>query len=74
LPEFPQESTDVLIYLFAGEISIEGSDKLRPGESLLVGNTQLRLIAHETSDVILFVTNSASTYTANGMYSGNINR
>jgi redox-sensitive bicupin YhaK (pirin superfamily) len=74
LPEFPQTATDVLIYLFKGEITIEGSETLMPGESLLVGNEKFRLVANETSDVVLFVTNRAGTYTINGMYSGDINR
>jgi redox-sensitive bicupin YhaK (pirin superfamily) len=74
LPEFPEAATDVLVYLFGGEITIEGSERLKPGESLLVRKEQLRLVAQETSDVILFVTNSDGEFAVNGMYSGDINR
>jgi redox-sensitive bicupin YhaK (pirin superfamily) len=64
--------TDVLIYLFDGELTIAGAGKLKAGESMLVGNEQLELFAIQTSDVVLFATNSSAKFAVDGMYSGDI--
>jgi redox-sensitive bicupin YhaK (pirin superfamily) len=72
MPELPEDATDVLVYLFEGELTIEGAGTLKTGESMLVGNEQLELFAGQTSDIVLFVTNSAGKFAVNGMYSGDI--
>jgi len=72
MPELPEDATDVLVYLFEGELSIEGAGTLKTGESMLVGNEPLELFAGETSDIVLFLTNSAGIFAVNGMYSGDI--
>ncbi|MBC7935474.1 MAG: hypothetical protein H7Y86_09010 [Rhizobacter sp.] len=72
LPSMPVKDATCLIYLFAGEITVNESVNLKRGESVLVENETIELSALQTSDALLFITDKNSTYSKGGMYSGNV--
>jgi quercetin 2,3-dioxygenase len=72
LPIMPVKDATCLIYLFAGEITVNENINLKKGESVLVENETIELKALQTSDVVIFITDKNSTYFKDGMYSGNV--
>ncbi|SFQ68680.1 pirin family protein [Hymenobacter arizonensis] len=60
-----------LLYVFAGEVVVNNHLTLSKGESLLLENEAAQLVAGPTSDLVLLVTDPASAYSDQGMYSGN---
>jgi hypothetical protein len=57
--------------VFAGKVVVNDDITLAKGESLLLENEAAQLVAGATSDLVLLVTDPASTYSDQGMYSGN---
>lgn len=71
LPPMPVERASCLLYVFDGEVLVQGEIALTKGESLFIENEAITFTARQTSDVVLFVTDKNSRYATNGMYSGN---
>lgn len=74
LPPLPVKNATLLLYVFEGEVSVSNGDVLKTGESLLIEGELPKFTALSESDVVLFVTDKNSTYSEDGMYSGNKNR
>lgn len=60
-----------LFYLMKGEIQVNESTIITSGESVLIENESPVFKALETSDVVLFTTQTDAEYFEKGMYSGN---
>jgi len=72
LPEAPSENVAFLFYVFQGKISINETMALATGESVLSQSENPSFQALETSDIILFITQTDSVHFDGGMYSGNL--
>lgn len=72
LPEFSDEDVAFLLYVFDGEIQINGEMPLMTGESVLIENEAPSFTAQETTDVVLFITQTNAPHFDGGMYSGNL--
>ena len=71
LPPLPVNGATCLLYVFGGDVVANETISLTTGESLLVEGESIRLSATQTSDVVLFVTDTHAPYSVAGMYSGN---
>lgn len=74
LPELPAANATCLLYVFEGEVLVNQNITLTKGESILLENESIQFEARQTSDLVLFVTDQNTEYTATGMFSGNQNR
>jgi hypothetical protein len=72
LPEAPAENCTFLFYVFDGEININETMVLNTGESMLIENENPTFRAVETSDIVLFITQTDAVHFDEGMYSGNL--
>jgi redox-sensitive bicupin YhaK (pirin superfamily) len=72
LPRAPAENTAFLFYVFNGEIQVNGDMLLTTGESVLIENENPLFTALETSDIVLFITQTDAVHFDGGMYSGNL--
>jgi redox-sensitive bicupin YhaK (pirin superfamily) len=72
LPRAPAENTAFLFYVFNGKIQVNGDMPLTTGESVLIEKENPLFNAHETSDIILFITQTDAIHFDGGMYSGNL--
>jgi redox-sensitive bicupin YhaK (pirin superfamily) len=72
LPESPAENVAFLFYVFDGEVTINDNIVLNPGESALLENEGPTFRAVETSDIVLFITQTDAVHFDGGMYSGNL--
>ena len=72
LPEMPDENLAFLFYVFNGEVQVNGSMLLATGESVLIERENPLFNAHETSDIVLFITQTDAAHFDGGMYSGNL--
>jgi redox-sensitive bicupin YhaK (pirin superfamily) len=72
LPEIPAENTAFLFYVFNGEIAVNGNMFLHTGESVLIEAENPRFNALETTDIVLFITQTNAAHFDGGMYSGNL--
>jgi redox-sensitive bicupin YhaK (pirin superfamily) len=72
LPEIPAEKIAFLFYVFNGEIEVNGSMLLNAGESVLIETKNTLFNALETTDIVLFITQTNATHFDSGMYSGNL--
>ncbi len=71
LPELPAAHASCLLYVFEGEVLVNGETTLFKGESIFLEDESVQLEARQTSDLVLFVTDKHAEYSATGMYSGN---
>jgi redox-sensitive bicupin YhaK (pirin superfamily) len=71
LPTMPIVRASCLLYVFDGEVLVQGGITLTKGESMFIENEAITFTARQTSDMVLFVTDKNSRYATNGMYSGN---
>lgn len=71
LPPLPVSGATCLLYVFGGEIMANETISLTTGESLLVEGESIRFSATQTSNIVLFVTDTHAPYSVAGMYSGN---
>lgn len=72
LPEAPAENCTFLFYVFDGEITANETTVLTTGESVLIEIESPKIRAAETSDIILFITQTDAVRFDGGMYSGNL--
>lgn len=72
LPEMPAENIAFLFYVFNGEIQVNGDMLLTTGESVLIETENPIFNALETSDIVLFITQTNAVHFDGGMYSGNL--
>jgi len=72
LPEMPAENLASLFYVFNGEVQVNGNMLLAAGESVLIEKENPLFSAHETSDIVLFITQRDAVHFDGGMYRGNL--
>lgn len=72
LPEMPIENIAFLFYMFNGEVQVNGDMLLTTGESVLIETENPIFNALETSDIVLFITQTNAVHFDGGMYSGNL--
>lgn len=72
LPELSIENTSFLFYVFNGDIQVNDNIQLNTGESVLIENENPTFIASETTDIVLFITQTNAKHFDGGMYSGNL--
>jgi redox-sensitive bicupin YhaK (pirin superfamily) len=71
LPELSIKNASCLLYVFGGEVLVNQETTLVKGESIFLEGESIGFEALQTSDLVLFVTDKNTQYTATGMYSGN---
>jgi len=72
LPEFTKLGLTAILYVFQGNAEINEEFKLEKGESIVFDdNETINIKTHQSTELVLFMTNEASTYYSGGMYSGN---
>lgn len=72
LPEMSAENLAFLFYVFNGEIQVNADMVLKTGESVLIEKENPVFNALETTDIVLFITETDATHFDGGMYSGNL--
>jgi redox-sensitive bicupin YhaK (pirin superfamily) len=72
LPDAPAENCAFLFYVFDGKIDVSETISLAIGESVLIEKEDPTFRAVETSDVVLFITQTNAAHFDGGMYSGNL--
>lgn len=72
LPEAPCENAAFLFYVFDGKIKVNKTMALITGESMLVEMEDPTFRATETTDIVLFITQTDAVYFDGGIYSGNL--
>jgi quercetin 2,3-dioxygenase len=72
LPEASDDDTALLFYVFNGAIQVDENLILTIGESILVETENPLFTALETSDIVLFITQTNAAHFDGGMYSGNL--
>jgi redox-sensitive bicupin YhaK (pirin superfamily) len=72
LPEAPTGNCTFLFYVFDGKINVDGTMVLLEGESTLIEDESPTFRAVETSNIMLFVTQTDAVHFDGGMYSGNL--
>jgi quercetin 2,3-dioxygenase len=72
LPEAPSENSAFLFYVFEGKIKVDETMALATGESALIERENPTFRAIETSDILLFITQTTAVHFDGGMYSGNL--
>lgn len=70
LPNLHSEKLTLLLYVFKGSISLNGSLEASKGESFLIKNETISIDSNE-AELVLFVTNENAEIFKGGMYSGN---
>ena len=71
LPEPPAKNVAFLFYVFAGNIQVGDGTALQPGDSIIIEQENPSFRALETSDIVLFITQTTAVHFDGGMYSGN---
>lgn len=72
LPEAPAENCSFLFYVFDGRIKINETIALASGESAWVEMESPTFLATQTTDIVLFITQTTAGHFDGGMYSGNL--
>lgn len=73
LPEQSDSDIAFLFYVFSGKVSIDKNIILETGDSMLIEKESPQFQALETSDIVLFTTQTTAAHFDGGMYSGNQN-
>jgi hypothetical protein len=71
LPKTPVNDVAFLFYVFGGKVQVDNNTVLETGESMLIEQESPAFLALETSDIVLFITQTSATHFDGGMYSGN---
>lgn len=71
LPELPVANASCLVYLFNGKVTVNDTIELKKGESIFEEKENIRIVANEDSDLVLFITDRNAVYYEGGMFSGN---
>ena len=74
LPDAPDENSAFFFYVFKGEIQVNDNMLLTTGESVLIEKENPLFNALETTDIILFITQTTADHFDGGMYSGNLQK
>lgn len=70
LPEIPIQNASLLLYVFEGLVQVNDFT-LTKGESIIIEEVQPTILANQTSDIVLFITDKNTSCFKGGMYSGN---
>jgi redox-sensitive bicupin YhaK (pirin superfamily) len=70
LPEISINNSGLLLYVFDGLAQVNDIS-LTKGESLIIEEEQPIILASQTSDIVLFITDKFTSHFEGGMYSGN---
>lgn len=72
LPSLASEGLTCMLYVYNGSITINDTQKLHKKEGLIIHDEDLQIATGDTTaELVLFVTDEASTYFDEGMFSGN---
>jgi redox-sensitive bicupin YhaK (pirin superfamily) len=71
LPELPKNNLTYLLYVFNGNVKVNGNINLEKKESLVIKEEVITIDADKESELVLFVTDEESDIFYGGMYSGN---
>jgi redox-sensitive bicupin YhaK (pirin superfamily) len=72
LPDTPNKDTALLFYVFNGAMQVDENLILNTGESVLIETGDPLFTALESSDIVLFITQTTAAHFDGGMYSGNL--
>jgi len=72
LPQPTAENAAFLFYVFNGEVQVTHEILLTTGESVLIEKENPVFTALQTSDIVLFITQTDAVHFDGGMYSGNL--
>lgn len=72
LPGSLREHAAFLFYVFNGKVQVTQETVITTGESLLIENDKPKFLAQQTSDIVLFITQTNAVHFDGGMYSGNL--
>jgi redox-sensitive bicupin YhaK (pirin superfamily) len=71
LPQLPKNNLTLLLYVFHGEVEINGNVGLEKKESLIIIDEAINITAVKDAELVLFVTDEKAKVFKGGMYSGN---
>ncbi|WP_160138713.1 pirin family protein [Chryseobacterium sp. c4a] len=71
LPRKFEEHIHCLLYVFQGDLIVNEEISLTKGESLFIKNEEISFYTQQSAELVLFVTDTHSSYYDGGMYSGN---
>jgi hypothetical protein len=71
LPTMPKEDLTFFLYVFKGEIIVNGNIALKTKNGILIQNESIEIDAISDSKLVLFVTDENAEIFKGGMYSGN---
>lgn len=71
LPTVFETGTNCLLYVFQGNILVNDHIGLGKGESLFIEDENIHFLTDTDAELVLFVTDTRSSYYDGGMYSGN---
>ena len=71
LPQAPVDNCAFLFYVFEGKVNLNDTI-LTTGESVLIENESPTFHAGDTTDIVLFITQTDAVHFDGGMYSGNL--
>ncbi|TRX35020.1 nuclease PIN [Flavobacterium sp. ZT3R18] len=74
LPELPKSNLTYLLYVFKGNVKVNGNINLAKKESLLIKEEVITIETDNEAELVLFVTDEEAAIFYDGMYSGNKNR
>jgi len=71
LPPLPKEQLTGLLYVFQGSLTVNEDITLKKGESVIFKEEEISFKTDSKAELVLFFTDEAATYFAQGMFSGN---
>ena len=71
LPQVFDADFGLLLYVFQGEVTVNGEIGLSKGESLFINDEEVTFKTDSLAELVLFVTDTRGVYYDGGMYSGN---
>jgi redox-sensitive bicupin YhaK (pirin superfamily) len=75
LPKLAKEDLTYMLYIFNGSITINGTQVLHKKEGLIIHGEEIQISTSDVAaELVLFVTDEASNYFDEGMFSGNMAR
>jgi hypothetical protein len=71
LPRPLQENLTYLLYVFNGNVIVNGAITLEKRESLIIKEEEIVISTNSQAELVVFITDEDSEYFSEGMYSGN---
>jgi quercetin 2,3-dioxygenase len=71
MPALPSEKLTLLLYVFEGSVNVNADFTLEKGEAVIIKEETVKLITNKKTELVLFVTDEASSYFDKGAFSGN---